>query len=97
MKNRILELRNEKGISGAKLAEMLGISPQYLYNLEKGTKRLNEDILVKLAEVFNTSTDYILGLSNIRSWEDPLADLSEDARKKVEDYTAYIREKDKGN
>lgn len=60
-KNRIKELREAQGISGTKLAELLHISPQYLYDLERGERRLNEDTVVKLAEVFNVTTDYILG------------------------------------
>lgn len=59
--NRIRELREAQGISGTKLAETLNLSPQYLYELERGDKRLNEDILMRLAETFNVTTDYILG------------------------------------
>lgn len=59
--NRIRELREAQGMSGTKLAEMLSLSPQYLYELERGDKRLNEDILMQLANVFNVTTDLILG------------------------------------
>ncbi|QGP93430.1 helix-turn-helix protein [Neomoorella glycerini] len=59
--NRIRELREAKGISGTKLAEMLGISPQHLYDLEKGKRRLNETFINRLTEIFNVTSDYLLG------------------------------------
>ncbi len=62
--NRIRELREAKGISGTKLAEMIGISPQYLYDLERGEKRLNEETIARLTEVLKVSADYLLGLSD---------------------------------
>ena len=62
--NRIRELREVKGISGTKLAEMIGISPQYLYDLERGEKRLNEETIARLTEVLKVSADYLLGLSD---------------------------------
>ncbi|MGB9879357.1 MAG: helix-turn-helix domain-containing protein [Anaerolineae bacterium] len=61
--NRIRELREASGISGRKLARMIGISPQHLNELEKGRKRLNETLIVKLCRVFNVSSDYLLGIN----------------------------------
>jgi transcriptional regulator with XRE-family HTH domain len=74
--NRIRELREAKGISGTKLAEMIGISPQYLYDLERGDKRLNEEIIVRLTEALGVTADYLLGLgdkpqSSLRPTKDP--------------------------
>jgi len=60
--NRLREIRARKGISGNRLAEVLGISPQYYYNLEKGNKRLNEDHIRALSAYLNVSANDILGL-----------------------------------
>jgi len=62
--NRIRKLRKQKGISVPKLAEMLNITPKHFYDLETGKRRLHEDIIKKLAEIFNVSTDYLLGHIN---------------------------------
>lgn len=59
--NRIRELREAWGMTGGELAELLGISVTYLYDLEKGVRRLNEELILKLCEVFGVSADYILG------------------------------------
>lgn len=61
---RIREVRKQKGISGIKAAEYLGISPQYYYDLEKGKRTLSGEHLAKLADLFKTTTDYLLGKSD---------------------------------
>jgi len=64
MNNRLRELRESMKMSGTKVADMLGISPPYYYNLEKGKKRLNGELLVKLSKIFNVPTDYIIGIKD---------------------------------
>lgn len=58
---KLKDLRESSKISGPKLANVLGITTQYYYDLEKGNRRLNEDILNKLADFYKVSVDYILG------------------------------------
>lgn len=62
--NRIRKLREINKLSGTKLATMLEISPQYLYGLEKGERRLNEELIIQLAQIFGVTTDYLLGFSD---------------------------------
>lgn len=61
MTNRLKELRLKNKIPGTKMAEHLNISPVYYYDLEKGVRRLNEDLLNALANFFSVTTDYLLG------------------------------------
>jgi transcriptional regulator with XRE-family HTH domain len=58
----IRDLRKNKKISVEKLADLMGISTGYLYDLEKGRRRLNEDLLIKLCGIFNVSANCLLGL-----------------------------------
>ncbi|MDK8188830.1 helix-turn-helix transcriptional regulator [Paenibacillus sp. UMB7766-LJ446] len=60
--NRIRELRKMQNKSGVKVAEFLGITPQFLYNIEKGDRTLTSDVAAKLAEYFGVTVDYILGI-----------------------------------
>lgn len=62
--NRLRELREKRGKSGTEIAELLGISPQYYYDLEKGVKRLNEPLIRKLTEIYGVSSDYLLGYTD---------------------------------
>lgn len=59
--NRLREIRRARGLSGTAVAEAIGISPQHYYDLEKGERRLNEDLLKSLADQFAVSVDYLLG------------------------------------
>jgi transcriptional regulator with XRE-family HTH domain len=59
--NRLREIRKERNISGVRVAEILNITPQYYYEIERGKKRLSAEMATKLANFFNVSLDYLLG------------------------------------
>ena len=42
----------------------LGMKRQQYCRYEQGYRDLPTDVLIKLSEIFNVSTDYILGLTN---------------------------------
>lgn len=48
------------------VAQYLGCSQRVYCNYEHGEVNLPLDYLVKLAKLYNTSIDYILGLTDIR-------------------------------
>ena len=58
---RLKELRNNKGLSQAAIAERFGITQQAYANYERGTRQPDYDTLKKLADYFNVTTDYLLG------------------------------------
>lgn len=61
---RIRELREDHDLSQRKLAKILGLTqPQYC-RYEQGYRDLPTDILIQLADMYRTSTDYILGLTD---------------------------------
>ena len=68
--NRIKALRAEKNIKQDVLAKLLGLEIAGISKLETGRVPLKDEYIVKLAEYFNLSTDYLLGKSNIRNIED---------------------------
>lgn len=59
--NRLEELRKKRNVKVADIIEAIDISQPYYYDIEKGKKRLNEDLLNKFADFYKVSTDYILG------------------------------------
>ncbi len=63
--DRITQLRKKLGIRQTQLAEILEVSPNHVSKYENGYTNPPLDTLAKLAEFFNTTTDYLLGLSNI--------------------------------
>lgn len=60
MSNRLQDLRQKAQISQEELAERIGVSRQAISKWE--SEQTNPDIenIVRLSEVYNTSTDYIL-------------------------------------
>ncbi len=58
---RLKELRTAKGLSQKALGEKLGIAQNTIAQYEKELANPSLDILVKLADFFDTTTDYILG------------------------------------
>lgn len=98
--NRLRELREEYKISGISVAEKLAITPQYYYDLETGRRRLNEDTIRQLADLFHVSTDFLLGRTGFRLGESEEAEmlkvLSPEALAEVRKFVQYIRMKMEG-
>ncbi|MHC1696004.1 MAG: helix-turn-helix domain-containing protein [Eubacteriales bacterium] len=63
---RLKNLREESGIPQFKIAEELGIAPQVFSNYING-REPNYDILIKIANYFNVSTDYLLGIDKYKN------------------------------
>lgn len=60
--NNLRKLREEKDIKQSVVADFLGISQQGYSKIEKNITNANGQTLTKLAEYFNVSVDYLLGL-----------------------------------
>lgn len=82
LNTRIKILRNEKGLSQRELAKMLNLSSSTIAMYETGKRKPDSETLEKIAQFFNVSTDYLLGLSSERSPADKI--LMDDKNKKVE-------------
>lgn len=64
MYNKIRELREDNDLLQKHLAEYLHCS-QVAYSLyELGTRDIPTQVLIELAVFYNTSVDYLLGLTN---------------------------------
>ena len=57
---RIRNLREDRDWSQEYVAKILCISQRCYSHYENGERGLPTDILIKLADIYNTSTDYIL-------------------------------------
>lgn len=64
MYTRIRDLREDRDLSQKKLAEILGMSQTGYSKYETGENDIPTHILLKLADFYGTSTDYILGRSD---------------------------------
>ena len=63
--NKLKELRTKKGLTQTELGRIIGVKQNTLSYWEKGTTNIDNEILVKLANLFNVTTDIILGKDTI--------------------------------
>lgn len=61
--NKIRSLRTEHGMTAAQLGERLGLKQSAVSHLENGLRLPSFGVLVKLANVFDVSTDELTSLS----------------------------------
>ena len=64
MYQRIRDLREDKDLKQRELAEILNCSQRVYSNYELGQRDIPTDILIKLSQFYNVSSDYILEISN---------------------------------
>ena len=62
----IAELRLENGLKQNKLSSILSMSPSNLSNYERGLYWPALDTLCKIADLFQVTTDYLLGRTGYR-------------------------------
>lgn len=61
---RIKDLREDNDKLQKEIADILGISQQYYSEYENGNRTIPITHLITLAKYYNTSIDYIVGLSD---------------------------------
>lgn len=64
MYERIRQLREDKDMTQTEIAKILYCSQRVYSNYERGDIDIPTMVLIKLADFYNTSTDYILGRTN---------------------------------
>ena len=62
---RIKDLRKEFGLSQVELAMRMEVTKQTISNWENENIQPSIDMLVGLSNVFNVTTDYLLGLDDV--------------------------------
>ena len=65
--NKLKELRKEKKITQDELAKLMNVHKGSISNWENGYRFPEEKILLKLAELYDCSIDYLLGRTDIRN------------------------------
>jgi transcriptional regulator with XRE-family HTH domain len=60
-KEKLVELREKRGLTKSQLAQAIGTTRQRLTSYECGTTEPNITMLVTMADYFGVSADYLLG------------------------------------
>ena len=61
---RLKDLREDADLKQKEIAAILGIDQRVYSNYEIGKREIPTHLLIKLADYYNTTTDYILGRTN---------------------------------
>lgn len=61
---RLRDLREDRDLSQQQVAEYLGMKQPQYSRYERGMRDVPTDVLIRLAQLYKTSVDYILGLTN---------------------------------
>ena len=61
---RIRDLREDSDLSQAYVANILHVTQATYSRYERGAINVPVDVLIKLASLYQTSVDYLLGLTN---------------------------------
>ena len=100
--NNIQKLLDDKNKTQVWLAVELGVSKETINQYIRGTIKPRQDMLIKMSEIFGTSIDYILGITDtptpndlkLNNRENNLLNnyrkLSENEKQKVEAYIEGI-------
>ena len=63
----LLKLRNNSGLKQSEIAKKLGISRQAYCHYETGKREASYETLCNMATFFDTSVDYLLGRTELKS------------------------------
>ena len=87
MKN-LKELRKQHNLSQQKLADILHVSQQSVYKYENGITSPDIETLVRMADYFNTSIDYLVEHTDIPHRIEPVKEnmLNEDETALIDRY-----------
>lgn len=69
MKNNLKICRENKRMTAKEVSEKIGVSKQAVYNMETGASNPSVDTLIKLAELYNVSADFLLGLTSFENFK----------------------------
>lgn len=111
--NRLRFLRNEKGESLEKIAKFLNVTIQTISNYETEKRDMTPDTILKLSEYFEVSTDYLLGKSDIRTPNNKIDNvlneamigmsreeyekLTETQKKQIRDFALFVKKQSEEN
>lgn len=66
---RIQDLREDVDLTQKEISEYLHISPRTYSHYENGTRNIPVDMLIRLANYYRTSMDYLVGRTDDPHWK----------------------------
>lgn len=87
------ELRQDAGLTQCEFASLLCVSQGAVGNWESGARQPDNDMLIRIAQYFHVSTDYLLGLTTEKAPAGDPAEASPPSREQmIDDIIRIYRE-----
>ena len=99
--NRLKQLREEKDLKQEDIAKLLHVEIAAISKYETGRVQLKDEYIKILSNFFNVTSDYLLGITDIRNQDDEIqiafsngfSGLNEENKKLALDIIASIKAK----
>ncbi|MCD5029078.1 helix-turn-helix domain-containing protein [Enterococcus asini] len=97
---RLKDLRKKRSLTQSQLGEKLNVTKASISGYENDTRSPDRETLVKIAEIFNVSTDYLLGRTDDKDKGPTLVaahlddDLTEEQLDEVKNFIDFIKQRD---
>lgn len=86
---RLKELRKSRGLKQFALGRILNTTQQNISKIENEKYEIPIDMLIKVAQFFNVTTDYLLGLSEVKRNFECQMKANKDIDQYYEIFTGY--------
>lgn len=94
LSQRLKQLRSENNLTQAQLADILGIAKTTLAAYEQGKSEPNIELLIKMADYFCVTVDYLIGKTNcIHEEYQPISDILGIDEKTIDILKGFSRNK----
>lgn len=106
--NRLKLLRKERGLFQSDIAKVLNVSVAAVGFYENEKRDMSPDTILKIADYFNVSTDYLLGKTDVRNPGQKIDDVLNEAmigmskkdydgltdtqKKQIRDFALFVKE-----
>ncbi|KIR01637.1 Transcriptional regulator [Lachnospiraceae bacterium TWA4] len=89
---RLYNLRKQKDLTQKQLASLIGVQNTVISFYELGERTPSPSVIVKLANTFHVSTDYLLGVDKKESID--ISELNESDKQLVRSLVDSLKEKE---
>jgi transcriptional regulator with XRE-family HTH domain len=87
---RITQLRKQQNLSQDELAKRAEVSRTIIGNYERNTNTPSIEVLIKIANVFNVSVDFMIGEGELSAFDKDLLKRIEDIEKLDQDTKQHL-------
>lgn len=90
---KVKELRRKKGWTQAQIANEIGVTKSVISFYENKDRSPSPEVLIKFAELFQVSTDYLLGVEKMQDNTIDVTGLSKDEIESLQNIVNALRKK----